>query len=76
MMLLESILISYLCSDAVHIGIGVELDLLPVGIGVYVDVLAVTSYMLVVEFGGKDIFSGKVVRESDVDVPGRKMPTD
>jgi hypothetical protein len=40
MLVLESILIFYLCSDVVHVGIGVY-------------VLAVTPYMLVVEFGGK-----------------------
>jgi hypothetical protein len=54
MLVLEWIL--YLCSD-VHVGIGVY-------------VLAVTPYMLVVEFGGK------VVRESDVDLPGREMSAD
>jgi hypothetical protein len=42
MLVLESMVIFYLCSDVVHIGIGV-----------YVDILAVTPYMLVVEFGGK-----------------------
>jgi hypothetical protein len=42
MLVLESMVIFYLCSDVVHIGIGV-----------YVDVLDVTPYMLVVEFAGR-----------------------
>jgi hypothetical protein len=43
---------------------------------VYLDVLAVTPYMLVVEFGGKVIFGGNEVAKSDVDLPGREMPVD
>jgi hypothetical protein len=39
-------------------------------------VLAVTPYILVVVFGVKDIFGGKVVRESDVDLPGRELSAD
>jgi hypothetical protein len=63
MMVLESILISYLCSDAVHVGIGLIFylcsDAVHVGIGVYVDVLAVTPYMLVVG-GDLDVLSDTV----------------
>jgi hypothetical protein len=32
-------------------------------------VSGVTPYMLVEKFGGKDNFGGKVVRESDVELP-------
>jgi hypothetical protein len=32
--------------------------------------------MLVVEFGGKDIFGGNEFGKSDVELPGREMPVD
>jgi hypothetical protein len=61
MLVLEPILIFYLCGDAVHVGIGVDVD---------VSTYGVTPYLLVVVFGGKE--AGK----SDLTRPSSWTPAD